>query len=166
MQQGRSTWRQRICWHFKAPIGAGYLNVRVLKLLRRYGLWLFTCSRSFDDPRIWREDKNSDSLPTPFQRAIGVRYVGRRSSRYPNSKGGYCDNRLSGPPKSIPLLLKGFFSPGPVSPPKLALVPGHRAILRRSKGYAILWAPHIRFISVGGFAHFVGSVLVNETTKP
>ena len=28
MQQGRSTWRQRICWHFKAPIGAGYLNVR------------------------------------------------------------------------------------------------------------------------------------------
>ena len=95
-----------------------------------------------------------------------MRYVGQRSPRYPNSKGGYVDNRLSGPAKSIPLLLKGFFTPGPVSRSKLALVSGHRAILRRSTGYVVLWASHIRFVSVGGIAHFIGSVLVNEKTEP
>lgn len=135
-------------------------------MLRRYGVWLLICPRSFGDPRIWRENKSSDALPTQFERAVGVRYVGQGAPRYPNSKGGYVDNRLSGPPKNIPLLLKGFFTPGPVPRSKLALVSGHRAILRRSTGYAVLWAPRIRFLSVGGIAHFVGSILVNEKTEP
>jgi len=63
-------------------------------------------------------------------------------------------------------MLKGFFTPGAVPRSKLALVSGHRAILRRSTGYAVLRAPRIRFVSVGGIAHFVGSVLVNEKNEP
>ena len=53
MQQGRSTWRQRICWHFKAPIGAGYLNVS--PLARPYNaLWPSAntaCHRRFADQK-------------------------------------------------------------------------------------------------------------------
>ena len=137
-----------------------------LNVLHRYGIWLLTCPRSFHDPRIWRANKNSDALPTQFQRSVGVRYFGQKSPRIPNSNGFYCDNRLYGPPKSISLLLKGIFTTRQAPRLKLTLIQGHRAILQRSTGYVVLWAPHIRFISVSGIAHFVGSILVNETTEP
>jgi hypothetical protein len=113
-----------------------------------------------------REDNDSNFVPTLFQRKIGIRYVGRNFPRHPNSRGGYVGYGSHGPYKNINYLLKGFFSPGPISPSRLALVKGHREILAISKGYAVLWAPHLRYKSVSGLAKFVGSVLVNEASEP
>lgn len=133
------------------------------QLLRHYGIWLLTCPRSFKDPRILREDKNGYDLPTQFQRVVGVRYEGRKAPRFPNSKGGYLDNRRSGPQKRVSLLLKGFFTIGPVPRSKLLIAPRRRPELRRRSGFVALWAPNIRFVSVGGIAHFIGRVLVKKT---
>ena len=80
---------------------------------RRFGLWLLTGPRPFEDPRIWREDSQSYQLQTPFQRAEGVRYVGRRAPRYCDVFTGFgsCGRSRS---RSVSTLLKGWFRHGPV----------------------------------------------------
>jgi len=128
---------------------------------RRYGLWLLTCPRSIENSKIRREDKNGYENLTQFQRAIGIRYSKGRAPRFPNSKGGFVGFNQSAP-RSVNLLLKGFFANGPVSSNKLVLCSGHRALLSRATGFAILWAPQLRFVSVTVGAHLAGTVLIHE----
>jgi hypothetical protein len=133
-------------------------------MLRRYGLWLLTCPRSLDDPKIRHEGKNGYENLTQFQHAIGIRYSKGRAPRFPNSKGGFVGFSRSAP-RNVNLLLKGFFANGPMSSNKLVLCSGHRALLSRATGFAILWAPHLRFVSVNVGAHLVGKVLVHEQNE-
>lgn len=126
---------------------------------RSFGLWLLTSPRSFEDPRIWREDEESYARQTPFQRAIGVRYVGRRQPRFPDSFTGFGSFVRRSRPRSLPWVLKGWFHPGPVKPQHFSLRAGHAAILSRATGYALVSSRHLRHVSVPG-AQFVGVVRV------
>lgn len=123
---------------------------------RRFGLWLLTGPRSFEDPRIWREDSQSYQLQTPFQRAVGVRYVGRRSSRYPDALTGFGAFGRSRP-RSVATMLKGYFRRGPVPRQWLSLIPGREGALSRATGYVLIASPRLRSVSKYG-AVFVGFI--------
>ena len=125
---------------------------------RRFGIWLLTCPRSFQDPRIWREDKNSYDRQTVFQRAIGVRYVGKSSARYPDANAGFGSFGRRSPPKSIAKLFRGHFHRGPVRRQDLCLLKNHKEVLARSTGYALVSSPKVRHVSVGSNALFIGTL--------
>jgi hypothetical protein len=130
---------------------------------RRYGLWLLTCSGSLENKLIRREDKRGYDLPTPFQRAIGVRYSRGGSLRFPVSRGGYGGFGPCGPPRKIQGLLKGHFNRGPVPRRRMKLCGARQNLLGRSTGYAYLWALHIQYRSVLGSAIYVGSIYVRDS---
>src|SRR5437762_10906815 len=102
---------------------------------RRYGLWLLSSPRAFEDPHVRRETRESYERPAQFQRAVGVRYSRGMPPRFPNSKGGYGAFGPYGPPRSIAQLLKGWFSPKPVPTQRMALRPGYRTHLANATGY-------------------------------
>jgi hypothetical protein len=141
-------------------LGAGYFYVKSHHMRRRFGLWLFTGPRSFEDPQIWREE-HSFARQTPFQRAVGVRYVGRKFPRFPDSFTGFGTFVRRSRPRSVVRALKGWFHPGPVTPQHLSLRPGHSAVLSRATGYALISSRHLRNISLPG-ALFVGIVRVRS----
>jgi hypothetical protein len=129
--------------------------------IHRYGIWLFTSQRPLLDQRIFREGRDSYPKLTQFQRHIGVKYAGKREPRTLNSEGFFCAFHHKRPPKAVTVLLKGIFTPGPEKPSKLNLRRGHRKILAKSTGYALLRAPNIRLVSFSGIAHCIGSLLVH-----
>ena len=134
---------------------------------RRYGIWLIVSPRSFKDPRIWKEDKDSYQLQTPFQRAIGVRYAANGERKYPDSLGGFTGfSKRSGPPKSVAQLLKGFFTAKPPLHHRLQLRPGHSSLVAGSRGFVVLWAPHLRKLAPSAGVRFVGTVSVREQPEP
>jgi hypothetical protein len=124
---------------------------------RRFGLWVLTGPRSFEDPRIWREDSQSYQVQTPFQRAVGVRYLGKGSPRYPDAFTGFGGFAARSRPRSVAMLLKGWFQPGPVPHRWLSLLPGRAANVARATGYVLVATPRLRPVSKYG-AVFVGFV--------
>lgn len=120
---------------------------------RRYGLWLFTCPRPLRNPAVLREDRMGRDVSTQFQRTVGITH----RKRVRDSKGIYGGYGL-GPPRNIVSLLKGLFCRGPLPRRKLTLRPGHRTLLARSTGYAILWAPRLQLVSVAVGAHLIGTI--------
>lgn len=126
---------------------------------RSFGLWLLTGPRSFEDPRIWREDEQSYARQTLFQRAVGVRYVGRVPPRFPDSFTGFGSFVRRSRPRSLSWALKGWFHSGPVKPQNFSLRAGHAAVLSRATGYALISSRRLRRVSVPG-AQFVGIVRV------
>ena len=130
---------------------------------RSFGIWLLTCPRSFEDPRIWREDRSSNLLQTSFQRKIGIRYVGSRTPRYPNANTGVGDFGMGRAPSSIAKLFAGHFHTGPVHPKNLWLRTNHRKVLARSTGYFLASSPRVRPVSFGGLAEFVGTLRARKS---
>lgn len=127
---------------------------------RLFGLWLFTGPRSFQDSRIWREDGQSYALQTPFQRAIGVRYMGRSKPRFPDSFTGFGSFRRGSRQGSVVRAFKGWFSK-PLRHQHLALKEGHLTHLRSATGYALLSSRHLRCVSLHG-AKFAGVIRVKD----
>lgn len=127
---------------------------------RLFGLWLLSGPRSFQDPRIWREDRQSYALQTPFQRAVGVRYIGRSRPRFPDSNTGFGSFVPGSQHISVIRAFKGWFSK-PLRPQHLSLKDGHLAQLRRATGYALVSSRHLRRVSLYG-ANFVGTVRVRD----
>lgn len=127
---------------------------------RLFGLWLLSGPRSFQDPRIWREDSQGYAAQTPFQRTVGVRYVGRSRPRVPDSKTGFGSFGSRSRHISVIRAFKGWFSK-PLRPQDLALKGGHLTQLRRATGYALVSSRHLRRVSLHG-ANFVGLVRVRD----
>ena len=127
---------------------------------RIFGLWLLTGVRSFEDRRIFREDREGAMAQTPFQRRVGVRYVGRRWPRSPDSQVGFGSFVRGGRPRSVLQAFKGHFE-RPLRPQHLALKTDHLSVLRRATGYALIASPHLRKVSLH-HAHFAGIVRVND----
>lgn len=140
------------------------LRAGVLVNRRLYGIWLTTTPRSIFDRRIWRENAQSDSLPTQFQRAIGIRYSFRHSPRVPDSQGGFGAFAHGVPPKDIRRVVRGFFSAGYPRPGQIKMLPGCAAVLSRSTGYAVLWSPRIRLRSTRVGARLVGTISVASSS--
>lgn len=126
----------------------------------RFGLWLITSKRSFFDPAIWREDAHSNSLQTRLQRAAGVRYVGTRHPKFPDAVTGFGTIRHERR-RSLARLFKGHFNAGPVPPRSFSLRRGHRSVLARATGYAIISTRRLRPVSIPG-ALFVGLMRVRD----
>ena len=130
-----------------------------------YGFWITLTHRPLDDRRIWRENSQSYQLPTPFQRAIGVRYTGPRGARYPHTRGGYGEYGHGKAPSSLAQALTGFFSPRPVSRHRVRQYASTAHAMPRATGYALLSGKALRFRSYRGLAVFVGTVLVRHTSE-
>ena len=128
---------------------------------RRFGIWLIVSKQSFEDPRIWCDDSQSNALQTRFQRRAGVKYVGGRHPRLPNALTGFGSIVPRNRPRSMALLFKGHFHSGPVKPQAFSLRAGHRAVLARATGYAIISTCRLRKFSSPG-AVFVGSMRVRD----
>jgi hypothetical protein len=135
------------------------------RLNRLYGYWATLSHRPLDDPRIWRENKQSYELPTQFQRAIGVRYSGPRGSRHPRTHGGYGEFGHGRRPSSLAQALSGFFSPGPVSRLRVRQYLSTTHAMAKATGYVLLSGKALRFRSYRGLAVFVGTVLVKHTSE-
>lgn len=129
---------------------------------RRFGIWLLVSKRSFEDPRIWREDCESYALQTTFQRMVGVKYVGKGRPRFPDCFTGFGSIVRRHRPRSIAMLFRGHFTPGRVRPQSFSLLPGHRAVLARATGYAIISSRRMRSVNSPG-AVFVGSMRTCES---
>jgi hypothetical protein len=127
---------------------------------RLFGLWLLTGPRSFQDRRIWREDRQSYALQTPFQRAIGVRYIGRSQPRFPDSFTGFGSFVRGSQHRSVVHSFKGWFS-RPLKQQQLVLKEGHLTHLRRATGYALVSSRHLRCVSLHG-ANFAGIIRVKD----
>ena len=125
----------------------------------RFGIWLLTCNRSFEDPRIWRENDHGYDIQTHFQRVVGVRYVGASAPRFPDAKLGFGGILPRNRHRSISYLFKGHFHPGPVSRQALSLRAGNRTILAKATGYAIFSTRRLKCVSIPG-AVFVGVMRV------
>ena len=125
----------------------------------RFWIWLVVSKQSFEDPRIWREDSQSYALQTRFQRRVGVRYVGKRNPRFPDALTGFGSIVPRHRPRSMALLFKDHFHRGPVGPQSFSLRAGHRAVLARATGYAIISSPRLRGVHSPG-AVFVGSMRI------
>ncbi len=128
---------------------------------RRYGLWLFTSPHPLADRRIWREDSDFYQSPTPFQTRIGIRYTFSDGRLLPNYKGMFGEFGPLGRPRSANQLFKSMFGGGFVSLRRSSLP----APLARATGFAVLWAPGIRFVSTRG-AHLVAIALVRDEDGP
>ena len=135
-------------------------NVKLHQMRRLFGLWLLSGPRSFQDPRIWREDRQSYALQTPFQRAVGVRYIGRSRPRFPDSNTGFGSFVPRSRHISVIRAFKGWFSK-PLRPQHLSLKDGHLAQLHRATGYALVSSRHLRRVSLYG-ANFVGTFRVRD----
>lgn len=122
---------------------------------RRFGIWLLVGKKSFEDPRIWREDSQSYQLQTLFQRRVGVKYVGKGYPRFPDSFTGFGTIVPRHRVRSIARLFYGHSRRGPVRPQSLWLIPGYRAVLARATGYAIISSRRLRAVNSPG-AVFVG----------
>ena len=127
---------------------------------RKFGLWLLTGPLSFQDRRIWREDRQSYALQTPFQRAVGVRYLGRSQPRLPDSFTGFGSFVRGSRHRSVIHAFKGWFT-SPLRPQHLVLEEGHLTHLHRATGYALISSRHLRCVSLYG-ANFVGIVRVKD----
>jgi hypothetical protein len=136
------------------------MTVRLKSMRRVFGLWLLTCPRSFKDPRIWGEDRRSYAVQTPFQRAAGVRYIGRSQPRFPDSFTGFGSFVRGSRPRSVVCAFNGWFS-HPLRPQHLSLTAGHLTVLRRATGYAMISSRHLRCVSLHN-AHFVGILRVRD----
>lgn len=126
---------------------------------KHFGIWLITSERSFFHPAIWREDANSYAVQTRLQRIAGVRYVGTRYPKLPDGLTGFGETGRSGRRRSIARLFKGQFDADPVISQSFVLRRGHRSILARATGYAIISSKRLRGVSIPG-AVFVGTMKV------
>jgi hypothetical protein len=129
---------------------------------RRYALWLIVSPLSFEDRRVWRESKNSDQLQTRFQRAVGVRYVGKGSPRYSNAKGGVMSFTNRPGAGSVRQMLKGIFSTRALPRHRVQLHPGHSQFVPKATGLVFLSAPQLRPNVPAPGVRFVGTVTVRE----
>jgi hypothetical protein len=135
-------------------------------MLHRYGLWAFTVPRPLSDRRIWLEDDESYSLPTEFQRAIGIRYAPDGDRSYPDFKGSFLQCATRNSQYSLSSLAKTFFSPSPYSLQRTSIARDHSLRLARATGFAALWSPKMRFVSLGFGAHLLATALVGDRSEP
>ena len=131
-----------------------------LMLNRSYGVWIFPAKSPIGDRRVLREDRCGHAVQTQFQRAVGIRYVGRSGSSFPDSWGGFIGRGPRARPQKPPDLLVGFFSKGPVKRHRVMFHAGASSALSKYEGHAVLAAKHLRRVGVGGIAVFVGRVRV------
>lgn len=124
-----------------------------------FGIWLITSKRSFFEPAIWREDAHSYDVQTRLQRLAGVRYPGTCYPKFPDSITGFGTIGARDRPRSLARLFKSHFDSNPAASRSFVLRPGHRALLKRANGYAIISSKRLRGLSIPG-AVFVGTMRV------
>lgn len=128
---------------------------------KRFGIWLITSKRSFLHPAIWREDANAYPMQTRLQRIAGVRYAGSRYPKCPDSVTGFGEIVPGRRPRSVACLFKGQFDRDPDLSRSFRLRGGHRSVLARATGYAIISSKRLRGVSIQG-AVFVGTMRVRD----
>ena len=128
---------------------------------KRFGIWLIASERSFLHPAVWREDAHSYPVQTRLQRTAGVRYLGTCYPKLADGLTGFGDIGRSGRRRSIARLFKGQFDADPVISRSFVLRGGHRSILARATGYAIISSKRLRGVSIPG-AVFVGTMRVRD----
>jgi hypothetical protein len=133
-----------------------------MRRLRRYGLWAFRMPRPLTDRRILRESVCGESLPTEFERAVGIRHLDTGHFGYPDCKGGYLGLGPNASRQSLHDLGRLFFSPDHASLQRASVVPESHFLLASATGFAMLWAPRIRYVSAGPWGRFVATYLVAE----
>jgi hypothetical protein len=147
---------------YELPHGHNFATKGLYMRHRRFGIWLLVSKKSFEDPRIWREDSQSYALQTLFQRRVGVKYVGKGHPRFPDSFTGFGTIGPRHRARSMAMLFHGHFRRGPVRPQSFSLLPGYRAVLARATGYAIISSVRLRAVNSPG-AVFVGSMRTCES---
>lgn len=126
---------------------------------QRYGLWLHTGRCVFDEPLIWREDTRGEPRQTPFQRAVGVRYVGPQRARCPDAFTDFGDLPPRTKPRSFAGLTKGWFHKRPIPPGRAELRSGWEQVLPHATGYVLVASHRLQPVSKHG-AVFVGFIRV------
>jgi hypothetical protein len=137
-------------------------------VLRRYGIWLFTQPRPLHDSRIWEADDDWRPVLTKFQRVIGIRRTDPGSSHWLDFRGSFTEFGPIRVRRSLNELAREAFAPDYHLVQRATVVTGHRALLARAKGCAIVWAPRLRLASATDLgAHLVGTVLarVDEASE-
>jgi len=135
-------------------------------LYKRYGLWAIRSKRSVFSPDIWRETKDSYQIPTKFQRFVGIRYETKSLPRQPDSCGVFGAFAHNCPPQSIYNLLKDWFTKGHYPRANIRLISGYKVAFCKSTGYALLWAPRIKYKSYRSSAILVAEIVVKEKNEP